>query len=312
MSFHGALHTAVASLNEAAVGLLVDPTAAPSAGAPPPGAPAAITAPLPIRLYERASVGPALIAGGPPPPLSQGGPAASPGTSPTFVSVPFSVEASEAERIGVAQAARTLPPGSTGGAAILAAHYRDLAGAVGGLAARVEALAAALSASGGPSAAPPRALARSAAALAARLPAGAGPGFGGAFAAEQVDVLATVLLATVTRGTALAAALVEKLAAAYEPVPGGGGRAAVMRLDVGEPAAAAAALAEAWGGMGNHQAARGAGVVGVRVVARAAAGGRPGLERACTPPHARMAWRTFASQTIEPLLPPFCVCFPAV
>lgn len=220
--FHGPLHNAVATLNEAAVGLLVDPSSAAPAAAPAGGA---LTAPLPIRLYERVAVassgggGDAAGAALPPP----GGPSAS------FNLVPFSVEASEAERIGVAQAARTLPPGSTGGAAILAAHYRDLAGAVGGLAARVEALAAALAAqSTDPTTPPPRALARSAAALAARLPAAAGPAFCTAFATEQVDVLTTILLATVTRGTALTAELVAKLNAAYEPpvtpsMPGGGG-----------------------------------------------------------------------------------------
>ncbi len=256
LPFHEPLHAAVSSLNEAAVGLLVDPAAPPApVAAAGDGRGGALTAPLPIRLYEcGTAAGGGGSGGGGVPGAAAAAPPGGVVPAASFIPVPFSVDASEAERIGVAQAARTLPPGSTGGAAILAAHYRDLAGAVGGLAARVEALAAALCVqSADPAAPPPRSLARSAAALAARLPAAAGPGFDAAFGTEQVEVLATVLLATVTRGTALTAALVDKLNAAYEAPGGGGGR-------VGGPSRGGAYSMRMGGGGGGFEGAALAGL----------------------------------------------------
>jgi len=194
------LHTAASAAagdGGAACGLLLDPDAADAATAGDERLPVAIVEPAP--------------GGGP-------------GATPRFLPAPFTIHASETERVAVQHAARAAPVGADGATASLVGHYRSLHAAVAALAARVESLHASLAAAAAGTAPLDHAKARAAVGLLARLPA---PGADSASAAAaEGGALAALLLACTTRGLDDAAGLAEAvhgLVAARGRRGGGGG-----------------------------------------------------------------------------------------
>lgn len=176
------LHTLLAKLNESPVLMLLDPAVDPTKRS------------LPVKLYEGE--------------MRVGGTGGEP--TAALAEVSYSIQTVEAERIAVDQATKISPTGETA-ATQLTQHLDGMHRAVKMLHARVGALRQLLVRMDAGEIPMDHALARRVAALARRLPALDTAGFRTDFLKEYNDGMLAIYLATITRGVADTAELVDKL-----------------------------------------------------------------------------------------------------
>ncbi|KAI8474994.1 MAG: COP9 signalosome subunit 6 [Monoraphidium minutum] len=192
---HMHIHKRISEINEAPVLLLLNPTITPG------------RRDLPLELYETELH------------VTEGRAAFS------FVRSHFSVETSDAERIGVDQVAKILPGGKATGSEQLTAHLMGLHSAIKMLQQQLLTLQQLMARVNSGEVAYPHALACQINALVHSLPALSSQAFGHDFLLEHNDALAGLYLATLTRGVSVLNETVDRVAFAYEPgmKPGGGG-----------------------------------------------------------------------------------------
>eukprot|EP00887_Chlorella_sp_A99_P006064 scaffold22.g6064.t1 len=140
------------------------------------------------------------------------------GGAPTFIFAhsKFTIQTSEAERIGVDQVAKILPTGAASGTSQLSAHLTSMHSAVTMLVSRVAILHKMLLMMQSGEVPFDHGLVRQAAGLINRLPAIDSPQFADGALAEHNDTLLTILLSTLTKGAATCNELVEKCNVAYD------------------------------------------------------------------------------------------------
>ncbi|KAI7842094.1 hypothetical protein COHA_004289 [Chlorella ohadii] len=154
-----------------------------------------------------------------------------------FVQAKYTIETSEAERIGVDQVAKILPTGSASGSNQLTAHLGSMHSAIKMLISRVALLHQMLLKMQSGEVPFDQGLVRQAAALTKRLPAVDSPQFASDYTTEHNDTLLTILLAALTKGTAACNEIVDKCNLAFERVSlkssgrkGGGGMGSTIGL----------------------------------------------------------------------------------
>ncbi|WIA21756.1 hypothetical protein OEZ85_000918 [Tetradesmus obliquus] len=144
-----------------------------------------------------------------------------------FVKANYSMETSDAERIGVDQVAKILPSGRASGSEQLTAHLTSLHSAIKMLVAKLSIIQQEVAAVADGSVPFPHAMMRQVNSLVASLPALDNPQFKTDYLTEFNDTLATLLLAGTTQSLAGLAELGDRLGLAYEKAGrrgrGGGG-----------------------------------------------------------------------------------------
>lgn len=136
-----------------------------------------------------------------------------------FVRAAYSIETSDAERIGVDQVARILPSGKATGSEQLSAQLVSIHSAIKMLAERLRVIHGAmgrLGTEGAEGAAYPHSLVRKLSSLINGLPACDTDGFNREYLVEYSDTLLTLYLAAMTRGTHAANEVVDKFTLAYD------------------------------------------------------------------------------------------------
>ncbi|EFN52982.1 hypothetical protein CHLNCDRAFT_58697 [Chlorella variabilis] len=155
-----------------------------------------------------------------------------------FVQAKYTIETSEAERIGVDQVAKILPTGGTAtGATQLSAHMTSMHSAIKMLISRVELLHQLLLKMQSGEVPFDHQLVRQAAGLIKRLPAVDSQQFGQDYTTEHNDTLLAILLAAVTKGTASCNEIVDKCNLAFDRVSlkGSGRKGGGMGSTIGLP-----------------------------------------------------------------------------
>ncbi|KAK9787263.1 hypothetical protein WJX73_001466 [Symbiochloris irregularis] len=133
-----------------------------------------------------------------------------------FVQAAYTVETSEAERIGINQVAKALPSGSDRAADQLVAHYTTAQSAIQVLSDHVAALYRMLDAMAKGELPYDHQLVRQASSLVRRLPAVKSAEFSKDYMTEYNDALLTVLLASMTKGSQSMLEVVDKYNVAYD------------------------------------------------------------------------------------------------
>ncbi|KAG2439114.1 hypothetical protein HYH02_006636 [Chlamydomonas schloesseri] len=136
-----------------------------------------------------------------------------------FVKAPYSIETSDAERIGVDQVARILASGKASGSEQLSAQLVSLHSAAKMLLERLRLIHGALgkvAAANGSGGAYPHSLLRQVSSLVHSLPACNTDAFNREYLTEYNDTLLTLYLASMTRGTHAANEVVDKFCLAYD------------------------------------------------------------------------------------------------
>ncbi|KAL4855882.1 COP9 signalosome complex subunit 6a [Chlorella vulgaris] len=159
----------------------------------------------------------------------------------TFVAAKYSIETSEAERIGVDQVAKILPSGTSTGATQLTAHMTTLHSAIKMLIARISLLHQLLLKMQSGELPYDHELVRQASGLIKRLPAIDSQQFGQDYTTEHNDTLLAILLSTITKGAAACNEIVDKCNMAFDRVSlkgssrkgGGGGMGSTIGLPLG-------------------------------------------------------------------------------
>ncbi|KAL4439478.1 hypothetical protein ABPG77_008807 [Micractinium sp. CCAP 211/92] len=141
-----------------------------------------------------------------------------------FVQSKFTIETSEAERIGVDQVAKILPTGAASGTNQLTAHMSSMHSAIKMLISRVALLHQLLLKMQSGELPFDHGLVRQAAGLIKRLPAIDSQQFGADYTTDHNDTLLSILLATVTKGTAACNEVVDKCNLAFDRISLKGGR----------------------------------------------------------------------------------------
>ncbi|PSC73827.1 COP9 signalosome complex subunit 6a [Micractinium conductrix] len=141
-----------------------------------------------------------------------------------FVQAKYTVETSEAERIGVDQVAKILPTGAATGTNQLTAHLSSMHSAIKMLITRVALLHQMLEKMQSGELPFDHELVRQAAGLIKRLPAVDSQQFGADYTTELNDALLSTLLAAVTKGAAACNEIVDKCNLAFDRVSLKGGR----------------------------------------------------------------------------------------
>ncbi|KAL4437304.1 hypothetical protein ABPG75_004443 [Micractinium tetrahymenae] len=141
-----------------------------------------------------------------------------------FVQSKYTIETSEAERIGVDQVAKILPTGAASGTNQLTAHMSSMHSAIKMLISRVALLHQLLLKMQSGEVPFDHDLVRQAAGLIKRLPAIDSPQFGADYTTDHNDTLLSILLATATKGTAACNDIVDKCNLAFDRISLKGGR----------------------------------------------------------------------------------------
>lgn len=132
-----------------------------------------------------------------------------------FVAADYTIQTSEAERIGVNQVARVLPSGNDSGSDQLSAHYSSLHAAIKMLTSRIAALHKILSQMSTGDIPVDHGLLREASSLLSRLPAVSSSSFNQEYATEFNDALMTVMLSSITKTSNSLLDFAEKCQLAY-------------------------------------------------------------------------------------------------
>eukprot|EP00877_Chromochloris_zofingiensis_P010803 jgi/Chrzof1/5977/Cz16g22120.t1 len=135
-----------------------------------------------------------------------------------FVHANYSVETSDAERIGVDQVAKILPSGKATGSEQLNAHLTGLHSAIKMLTAKVGVLQQYMHQISSGEVPFPHAIVRQVSSLVHSLPALDTPAFHKDYLVEYNDTMATLYLASVTKGVSGLNELVDKFMLAYEKI----------------------------------------------------------------------------------------------
>lgn len=133
-----------------------------------------------------------------------------------FVQASYTIETSEAERIGVNHVTKVLPAGNDKGADQLTAHYTTLHSAIKVLSDQIAALQGILNAMQQGHLPYDHQLVRQASSLIRRLPAVKAPDFSTDYMTEYNDAMLTVYLSSITKGTQSALDLIDKYTVAYD------------------------------------------------------------------------------------------------
>ncbi|KAK9829883.1 hypothetical protein WJX72_008457 [[Myrmecia] bisecta] len=133
-----------------------------------------------------------------------------------FVQAKYTVETSEAERIGVNQVAKVLPSGNPSGSEQLTAHFSSVHAAMKMLNGRIGILLQLLDKMAAGELPYDHSLVRQVSTLVRRLPAVKTPAFQTEFLKEYNDSLLTILLSSITKGSYTVNEIVDKFNIAYD------------------------------------------------------------------------------------------------